>query len=474
MSYPLRGIRVRLTARFVAGFATLLVLGGVALYLVLDRAYRADFDRRLRESARAAQGLYDHDRPEFPSPMAAAAHIVTELIFPDRAIAAIGPNGRQFAVSRRYEGAPAIEELDGRAPPDRPTTVRLSSGPARWFSVPVSRDIRLDMAMSLLPLERQLRRLRLILALGLPAVLLAGGAIGLVGARSALRPIESVAASADRIAAEVAAGATTFVPLPEHTVGDEISRLTSAFNRLVERLGQAFTRERTAAERQRQFLADAAHELRTPVAILQSQAEVALGSDLSAEEYREALTGMASEARNLSSIVGNLLLLARADADAAPKTRSRVYLDDLVNDVFARVRALPMACAGTGQPRLRRGEFEAAPVQGDPDLLQRAILALMENALIHGYPAPVEVSTGVDGGDGAKTAWIRVRDWGPGIPVGKEEAIFERFQRFNPAAPGSGLGLPIARWIARMHGGTLAVDRPPDGGAAFTLRVPAA
>lgn len=214
--------------------------------------------------------------------------------------------------------------------------------------------------------------------------------------------------------------------------------------------------------------------MRTPVAILQSQAEVALGSDLSAEEYREALTGMASEARNLSSIVGNLLLLARADADAAPKTRSRVYLDDLVNDVFARVRALPMACAGTGQPRLRRGEFEAAPVQGDPDLLQRAILALMENALIHGYPAPVEVSTGVDGGDGAKTAWIRVRDWGPGIPVGKEEAIFERFQRFNPAAPGSGLGLPIARWIARMHGGTLAVDRPPDGGAAFTLRVPAA
>lgn len=468
MTYPLRGIRLRLAALFVGGVALLLAGGATALYLVLERAYRQDFDRRLLDSAEAARGLFAHDRAEYPSTEAAVAHIVTELVFGDRAVAAVGADGRRFAFGQSLPGTPALTATSPETHPLVPATVPLAGEPARMLYVPIADGVGIEFAMALAPLERELSRLRLILLAGVPAVLGIGGALGLLGARRALRPIEAVAASADRLGADALAGATTFTPLPDHHTGDEIARLTAAFNTLAARLGEALQRERTAAERHRAFLADAAHELRTPVAILQSQTEVALAAPLDPAGYRAALAEIAAEAENLGSIVHHLLLLARADGAGATAPRERVYLDDVVNAVFRRVRPL------AGEGRLRRGEFEAAPALGNPDLLEQAVLVLVHNALVHAAPAPVEVSTGTETVAGLPHAVVRVVDHGPGIPPAMRDRVFDRFVRLDPARPGSGLGLPIARWIVESHGGRIGLAATPGGGATFTLEVPAA
>jgi signal transduction histidine kinase len=120
---------------------------------------------------------------------------------------------------------------------------------------------------------------------------------------------------------------------------------------------------------------------------------------------------------------------------------------------------------------VRYGEYEAAPAEGDAQLIERALLVLVHNALVHAPGAPLEVSTGVGEEQGRQWAWVTVRDFGPGIPAEDRTRIFERFAR-DPASTGTGLGLAIARSIAAAHGGTLTLaDVAP--GAAFTFRIPA-
>ena len=180
---------------------------------------------------------------------------------------------------------------------------------------------------------------------------------------------------------------------------------------------------------------------------------------------------IATEAAELGTLVGDLLLIARGDNNALQPARERLYLDDLVSPVLNRVRTLPQVA----DRELRHGEFEAAPVRGDRPMLERALLALVHNALLHAPGSAIEISTGSTLGNGsdAPTSWVTVRDYGPGVAPELAQRIFDRFARGNGAAAGTGLGLAIARSIAEAHGGTLTLD-PVDRGAAFTLRLPAA
>ncbi len=459
-------LRTRLALVFATGFAVLMGLGALGLFLHLGRSYRRDFDHGLHDAAAGAKGLFQNDRAEFDGSMATATHIVSELVYGDRTILAFDTAGHFLATTQRFPNEPWFNDAPATSAPNHPATLHLREGPARVLRAPLDSETQLVIAMSLLPLERQLGRLRRSLITILPLILVLGALIGSWGARLVLRPIVAVAGSADRVGQQVAAGVTTFERLPQHGAGDEISILTNAFNRLIDRLGPALASEREAATRQRQFLADAAHELRTPIAILLSEAEVALRGGPDGGADRAALERIGTEARELSSLVNDLMLIARRDAHGITPARERVYLDDLVNLALSRIRTLP-AAAGR---EIRRGNFEAAPALGDATLLERAILVLVQNALLHAPGAPVEVSTGTaDGG----WAWMTVRDWGPGIPQGSAERIFDRFARLNVVVPGSGLGLPIARAIAEAHGGTLTLD-PVSPGAAFTLRLPPA
>ena len=469
MTYPLRGIRVRLAVLFVAGFAILLAAAGAGLYWWLERQYWRDFDLELTETAHSAQALFAQDRDEFATTAETAAHLLTELVFVDRTIVATDSSHRRIASTLPYTGAPLLlDDLDLRLHAPRPVTVTLTSGRARVVEEQLPDGVRLLIAMPLAPLELRLHQLRLTLLVGLPLILLLGGAVGAAASTSALKPIARLAGAADVIAGEVASGATSFSALPPASAPDEIDRLTRAIGELLEQGSRALRRDREVAEQQRRFLADAAHELRTPVAIIRSAAEVSLAGDDDAERRRDVLVAIAQEATRLGSLVADLLALAREGSATAVGAREPVYLDDLAHRVVGRLRRLPIA-AGR---EITFGEFGEAPVRANPALAERAIFVLVHNALVHAAGSRIELSAGRDLHARPPASWIRVRDWGPGVPPDAEARVFERFERLDPAAPGSGLGLAIARQVADVHGGSLTLERPDGGGTAFLLLLP--
>jgi signal transduction histidine kinase len=290
--------------------------------------------------------------------------------------------------------------------------------------------------------------------------------VGVLAARPALLPIGVVADAAKRTSALVEGGARDFPLIPTRMVRDEVGALTTAFNRLLTRLSEALRRERAATERQRTFLADAAHELRTPVAIVLSAAEATLADQPDAEQGAESLRLIAGEARRMGGMVSDLLLLARSETGVTTEVRNRFFLEDAASSVVIRATRMPSA----KNRSIRLGEFGTAPLNANRDLVERAIMALVDNALIHAPESPIEVSVGVASG----RAWIRVRDWGPGVPPEDVDRIFERFSRGDTAASGSGLGLAIARWIAERHGGRLTYEAPSEGGASFLVTLPLA
>jgi signal transduction histidine kinase len=458
-------LRARLALVFACSFAVLLILGGLFLSLQLGIGYERDFDHALEDGVRAARSILAIDRPEYPTREAAVAHVVSELIYGDRTIAAFAPDGSLLAASRRIPDHPYFDDVRPTVPMEVPTTIMLRAGEARVLRAPLAEGIELVMAVDTSPLRHQLATLRLALLTGLPLILIVGGGLGAWASGLVLRPVVEVARAAERVGQEAAEGAVGFTRLPPRIAGDELTVLTEALNLLIDRLGDALQRERGVSERQRRFLADAAHELRTPVAILRSEAEVSLKGGGGEAQYREALGRITAEAEGLSRLVGDLLLLARNDSQALVQRRERVYLDDVANAVIVRADKLPQA---SGR-EFRWDDFEEAPVMGDPALLERAILVLVHNALVH-TTGPVVLSSGTRREGGRDWSWLMVRDYGPGIPREEQERIFERFSRLDRESTGAGLGLSIARAIAEAHGGTLTL-REMSPGAAFVLQL---
>ena len=224
---------------------------------------------------------------------------------------------------------------------------------------------------------------------------------------------------------------------------------------------------RSVAE-QRRFMADASHELRSPVAILQGELDVTLSrDDRNVADYRESLEVMHRTVRRLTRIVRDLFLLARSDAGDIPVRREPLYAGDLVTQT---ARAYQTLAAERGVALVADCEDDL-PIDGDEDLLQRMIGNLLENAIRHTQSGrEVRVRCLADG----NSARIEVRDQGDGVPSALRERIFERFLRADPARTGSGagLGLPIARWIAEVHGGELWLERSGPDGSVFVGTLP--
>jgi len=227
--------------------------------------------------------------------------------------------------------------------------------------------------------------------------------------------------------------------------------------------------ERSLAQ-MRRFVADAAHELRTPVTVLRTRADVALQRERDPAAYAAALQDVSREAERLGGVVEDLLLLARADSGDRPLRRERCYLDDLALEAAesARVMAEQKGVA------LEVHDFEEAPVDGDPGLLRQLALILLDNA-IQFTPRGGAVRLAVTA-DGAGPA-VEVRDTGAGIAPEHLPHVFERFYRGDPArgrAEGAGLGLAIARWITELHGGEIALTSEVGRGTTVTVRLPPA
>ena len=242
---------------------------------------------------------------------------------------------------------------------------------------------------------------------------------------------------------------------------DELGQLTHAFNGLVARL-------RAALKTQRQFMADASHELRTPVSIIRSAADVALSRDERSEsEYRETIATAREQAQRLGRLVEDMLVLARADAGGYPIQSTDLDLDEIVDDCRRAVKLLAVERG----VQVQSSAGPELPIRGDADLLRRLLLNLLQNAIQH-TPAGGSVTVTTEPlPDNVK---VRVSDGGPGIPDADRSRIFDRFVRLDEARTGNGagLGLSIAKWIAEAHGGTLVLEASGPGGSTFcaTLR----
>jgi two-component system, OmpR family, sensor kinase len=311
-------------------------------------------------------------------------------------------------------------------------------------------------AQSLSAVEREQALLRRTLTIAIPVALVLAGAGGWMIARRALRPVGLMALPSGQIT-DRTPGFRLSVSNPR----DELGRLASAFNGLLDRL-------EGAQHAQRRFMADASHELRTPVSIMRTTADVTLGRERSAEEYREALALVADHARQLAQMVEDMFALARGDAGALKAEATDFCFDELVADCVRDATVL----ARERRVDVRRHGREEVAFRGDEGLLRRMLLNLLDNAVRH-TPDGGRVDVGLDVADSSLV--VEVADTGGGIPSADRERIFERFVRLDPARGpdgGAGLGQAIARSIAEAHGGTLVLARSDPSCSRFVARLP--
>jgi signal transduction histidine kinase len=324
----------------------------------------------------------------------------------------------------------------------------------------------------------QLPRLAFTLALGTALTLLVALAGGFWLADRALWPVKAITRTAQEISESDLSRRLNI------TTRDELGALAGTFDRMLDRLQAAFNR-------QRQFTADASHELRTPLTIIGLETGRALGSARSADEFRRALRVIESENEYMSRLVNELLTLARMDAGQVTLKREPLDLSDLALEVVERYAPL----AAQKGVRLLTGPLPELPIHGDRQYLGQMIGNLVDNAIKY-HPAGAASGTVT----ASATAWVqvetcrgaggaaclRVIDNGPGIPNEHLPLLFERFYRVdaarshNPdesgeqAVHGSGLGLSIVQWIAKMHGGSVTVESEAGQGTTFEIRLPGA
>lgn len=342
--------------------------------------------------------------------------------------------------------------------------VRVARAPYRGYArhFPAQGQEQTLIALrSLRPQKELLEEITATYAWILPlAILLASGG-GYFLARKSLAPVVEMAAQAGHIGA-----ATLHERLAVRNQNDELGRLAQSFNELLDRLDQSF-------ERQRQFMADASHELRTPVAILCGEAEVALANAARTPgEYRESLGVLLGEAQRLTRIVEDLFMLARADARQYPLETRDFHLNDLAEDCVLSARSLALAKNIT----LTLDPAGESPIRADEALVCRLILILLDNAIKY-TPEGGQVSLACE--RTGEVYVLRVTDTGKGIPEEMQKRIFERFFRADPArsrtgSGGAGLGLAIAKWIAEAHEGRLELTRTGPTGSEFTAYLPLA
>lgn len=348
----------------------------------------------------------------------------------------------------------------------RAAVLRVASGvgndePA--MAVAVLRSGEEDMAVE----QRYIGRILFTIPLALLFSILCGYAI----ARRSLAPVEAMAEQAARISA-----ATLDERLPVANEHDELGRLATVVNALLERVHVAFLQ-------QRQFVADASHELRTPIAIVRGEADVTLQRNRREEaEYREALGIISEESVRLTRIVDDLFLLARSDAGAPVAQFAKLDLRELTLGALRSVRTI---ADDHGIVLEQDVPDEPLCIDGDAPLLRRLVLNLLDNALKF---TPRGGTVGLKLERAQNVVHIVVHDSGPGIPEALRGRIFDRFVRAGPderpatwnesprASSGAGLGLAIASAIAHAHHGTITLDDETDGrvGAHFRVALPLA
>jgi two-component system sensor histidine kinase MprB len=444
-------LRARIAA--AAGLAVALAVIGVAaaVYLGVRGQLRGEVDESLRERTEAVVEFRGPEGPAIgapggppglprprPAPFGGPEGYV-QLVLPDgRALSRPGAEG-QLPVEAR------AREIATEGSGSYLTDMTVDGVHLRVLTEALPRAGALQVARPLDEVDRQLDRVLLVLVfVGAGGVALGAG-LGALVARTALAPIDRFTRRTEQLAAD---------PDPSERMeiggGEELARLARSFNSTLDAL------ERSVVA-QRQLVADASHELRTPIASLRANIQTLGEAErLPAHEREALLADVVAELDELTALVADVVELARG---AAPgELTGEVRLDEIVDAVVERARAR----AGNGAEF--RVRTEPTLVRGDPGRIHRAVSNLVDNALKWSPPGePVELSLS----DGALT----VRDHGPGFADGDLPRVFERFYRADGARglPGSGLGLAIVRQAAEAHGGSAEAANAPGGGALLRV-----
>ena len=448
-------LRARLTLWYsLALFLVLALFGGLVVWQQ-GRIGMRRVDRELDAMAATLDNVLRDELTETGNRNAAAVEAIRTIAPRDDAMAILDEGGGVLA--GEWHGL----RLDPAISVRNESPVWTAPGAAGGWRVHVVQTATSHGAFHLLvaaPLSDVLRERREAveaMLIGIPIALLLAAAGGFWLAAIGLRPITGMATRAEALAPG------GMEDLGQSDRRDELGQLARAFNGLVARLRQAL---RT----QRQFMADASHELRTPVSVIQSTADVILARDRREEtDYRDALAAVGAEARRLGRLVDDMLVLARADAGGYPLRREHVYLNELAADCRRTVDVL----AHERGVSVRASAPADVPFVGDESLLRRMMLNLLQNAVAYTRPGSEVV---VDVAPNGTHAFIRVTDRGEGIADADRSRIFDRFVQLDTArrSAGVGLGLPIARWIAEAHGGTLELEESGSGGSTFRVALP--
>ena len=474
----LDSVRVRLTLWYAGLLAIFLVALSLITYFIFWRSTLQRTDSGLAELSEAFLSTVRAEMPDNHGADAvklAAQEAIIEHHYRDHVFAVVAPNGEILTSSQDLPNEPRADVLSS-APlrkllADTAGTDRLFRnikggksgyrGFARRFLLK-GETYTLVILQSLHAQEEMLEEVRQTFAWVIPIAVLLASVGGYFLARKSLAPVMAMSVQAGRITAD-----NLHERLPIENAKDELGRLAAAFNALLERVDQSF-------ERQRQFMSDASHELRTPAAILRGESEVALSrTERPAEEYRESLAVLHAEAQRLTQIVEDLFTLTRADAGQYPLAMHDFYLDELVAECAHAARSL----ASAKQITLTCEVPEELPICADEALLRRMLLNLLDNAIKYTPPGGrVTVSCERLGGEYA----MNVTDSGPGIAAELQGRVFERFFRADKARTrsdtdggGAGLGLSIARWIVEAHQGRLILARSDSTGSTFSALLPA-
>lgn len=445
-----RSLRTRLTAAATATITVGMVAAAVLLALRLHASLLANLDTTVTQQVQTAAADAAHGQLTDPLPTTGEGSGVQQII---------GPGGRVLTSSRNIagegrlftfpggQGDPALATVDGVPIGDDLATYRAAALTSSTPSGPVT----VYAALPTTEVNGSITELIGVLAAGLPIVIVALAAVGWLLVGRALRPVDAMRRQAAAIP-----GTDLHRRLDPPLADDELGRLSTTLNELLARI-------EGATDRQRQFVADAAHELRSPVAALLIQLEIHTRYPDPATTATMAPDLLADTTR-LSRLVDDLLQLARLDANPHPH-RQPVDLDDLLLDEARRAR-------GRSHKRVDTTGVSAGRVLGDPHALSRVIQNLVDNALRHAE-STVTLRLTAD----PATVTLIVADDGPGIPPADRDRIFERFTRLDDArsrdAGGSGLGLAIVRDVLTAHDGQVQIDDNHPG-ARFTVVLPAA
>ena len=457
-------IRAKLTLWYFSLAALVLAAFAVAIYLYFSRGLINTIDASLRNHAERFAQAVGHpsaiDEPSQPGVLILAPQFVSVLNrdgkvtdhIPDtegHEVPVIEPALERAAA----EWKPQFDEVSLSATEH----VRLITWPARdedgeLFFVVVGQSLR--------DVQRAQKQLILLLAIANPLALLLASLGGLWLANKALSPVDRLTRAAERIGR-----GNLSERVEEHRSQDEIGRLAATFNQMISRLEQAF-------ERERRFTADASHELKTPLAVLRGDIEVALRRERTPEEYQRVLQSNLEEIARLTKLTEDLLTLARSDANESVLDLEQVQLDQLASEAHAYIAPL----ADSGGVALTY-EAPASPVmiEGDQKRLKQLLVNLLDNAIKY-TPAGGSARLALAVNDSC--AVIEVTDTGRGIPAGALPHIFERFYRQtdprDSRVTGFGLGLAITKWIVDAHGGSIEARSQEGHGSSFIVRLPLA